>query len=158
MILFTIGTIVYPFDRSINWLKTLIEEQIIDEPVLLQHGCTSVAGLNHPMVGPTAWLDRDEMQRAVRASSLVISHAGQGSTRMLADMGARFVLLPRLKRYGEHVDDHQLHFARSMEPLGVNHCTDLSKLSEYILNPPPPISGELFNSPNLVEHLLQQYR
>jgi UDP-N-acetylglucosamine transferase subunit ALG13 len=158
MILFTIGTIVYPFDRSITWLQTLLEQKIIQEPVLLQHGDTSLEGLDHPMVGTTAWLDRNEMNRAVREASLVISHAGQGSTRMLADMGARFVLLPRLKCYGEHVDDHQLDFARSVEKLGVRYCTELSKLSEYILNPPPPIPGKLFKSPNLAEHLIQQYR
>ena len=157
MILFTIGTIVYPFDRSITWLQTLIEQKIINEPVLLQHGDTSIESLNHPMVDTTAWLDRNEMHRAVKESSLVISHAGQGSTRMLADMGARFVLLPRLKRYGEHVDDHQLHFARSVEKLGVHHCTELSQLKAYILNPPSPIPGKLFDSPNLVEHLIQQY-
>jgi UDP-N-acetylglucosamine transferase subunit ALG13 len=158
VILFTIGTIVYPFDRSITWLQTLLEQKIIQEPVLLQHGDTSIEGLDHPMVGTTAWLDRNEMHRAVREASLVISHAGQGSTRMLADMGARFVLLPRLKCYGEHVDDHQLDFARSVEKLGVRYCTELPKLSEYILNPPPPIPGKLFKSPNLVEHLIQQYR
>lgn len=158
MILFTVGTIVYPFDRSITWLQTLIEQKIINEPVLLQHGDTSVEGLNHPMVGATAWLNRDEMNRAVREASLVISHAGQGSTRMLADMGARFVLIPRLKRYGEHVDDHQLHFACSVAKLGVHHCTELSQLKEYILHPPNPLPGKLFDSPGLVEHLITQYR
>jgi UDP-N-acetylglucosamine transferase subunit ALG13 len=158
VILFTIGTIVYPFDRSITWLQILLEQKIINEPVLLQHGDTSVEGLNHAMVGTTAWLDRNEMHRAVKEASLVISHAVQGSTRMLADMGARFVLLPRLKCYGEHVDDHQLYFARSVEKLGVRYCTKLPQLKASILNPPPPLPGKLFDAPPLVDHLIQQYR
>jgi UDP-N-acetylglucosamine transferase subunit ALG13 len=158
MILITIGTIVYPFDRSITWLQTLIEQKIINEPVLLQHGDTSIEGLDQTLVHATPWLNRDEMNGAVREASLVISHAGQGSTRMLADMGARFVLLPRLKCYGEHVDDHQLYFARSVENLGVPHCTELPQLKAYILNPPPPLSGKLFDAPLLVDHLTQQYR
>lgn len=158
VILITIGTIVYPFDRSITWLQTLIEQKIIHEPVLLQHGDTSIEGLDQSLVRATPWLNRDEMNSAVREASLVISHAGQGSTRMLADMGARFVLIPRLKCYGEHVDDHQLYFARSVEKLGVPHCTELPQLKTYLLNPPPPLTGKLFNAPPLVEHLIQQYR
>ena len=158
MILFTIGTIVYPFERSITWIQTLLEQKIINEPVLVQHGDTSIEGLDHPLVGTTPWLDRNEMHRAVSEASLVISHAGQGSTRMLADMGARFVLLPRLKCYGEHVDDHQLYFARSVEKLGVRYCTELPQLKAFILNPPPPLPGKLFDAPPLVDHLIQQYR
>jgi len=68
-----------------------------------------------------ASLTRKEMHESVKEASLIISHAGQGSTRMLADMEACFAL-PRLKRYGEHVDDHQLLFARTVEKFGIHHC------------------------------------
>jgi UDP-N-acetylglucosamine transferase subunit ALG13 len=98
------------------------------------------------------------MYAAVRRASLVISHAGQGSTRMLAEMGACFVLLPRLKRYGEHVDDHQLLFARAVEKFGVKHCTELNELIEYVKDPPSPLQGGLFKAPSLTEYLISRYR
>lgn len=157
MIVYTLGTIFFPFDRAVDWLQELLEKEIIVEAVLLQHGATSATNLSHPLLTSVPSLTRSEMYDAVKQSSLVISHAGQGSTRMLADMGACFVLLPRLKRYGEHVDDHQLLFARTVEKYGVPHCTELKQLSSYVTHRPSPFQGELFRAPSLVEHLIARY-
>lgn len=158
MIVFTLGTIFFPFERSVNWLQELLDKEIITEPVLLQHGATSATKLNHPLLTSVVSLTRNEMHEAVKQSSLVISHAGQGSTRMLAEMKARFVLLPRLKRYGEHVDDHQLLFARAVERFGVYHCTEFNQLIEHVKEPPFPFQGQLFNAPLLAEYLTKRYK
>ncbi len=157
MILFTLGTAVYPFDRAINWLQELLKREIIVEPVLLQHGVTSVTKLSHPLLKSVVGLSRDEMYLAVRDASMVISHAGQGSTRTLADMGVSFVLLPRLKCYREHVDDHQLLFARAVEKVGVRHCTEFNQLVTSVIDPPPPFQGKLFEASLLVDHLISKY-
>jgi UDP-N-acetylglucosamine transferase subunit ALG13 len=157
MIVYTLGTIFFPFDRAVNWLQILLEKEIIVEPVLLQHGATSTTKLKHPLLTSVPSLSRNEMYADVKRASLVISHAGQGSTRMLAEMGACFVLLPRLKRYGEHVDDHQLLFARAVEKYGVRYCTELTQLINYVKDRPSPFQGELFKAPSLVEHLIARY-
>ncbi len=157
MILFTLGTTDYPFDRAINWLKELLQREIIDEPVLLQHGATSVANFSHSKLTSVVGLSRQEMTTAVKNASLVISHAGQGSTRMLAELSASFVLLPRLERYREHVDDHQLLFARAVEKLGVHYCTELNQLIAATVSPPPAFQGKLFDSSLLVDHLIAKY-
>ena len=157
MIVYTLGTIFFPFDRAVDWLQILLEKEIIVEPVLFQHGTTSTTRLNHPLLTSVPSLSRNEMYTSVNRASLVISHAGQGSTRMLAEMGACFVLLPRLKRYGEHVDDHQLLFARAVERFGIRYCTELEQLIEYVNQPPSPFQGELFKAPSLVEHLIARY-
>jgi UDP-N-acetylglucosamine transferase subunit ALG13 len=156
MIVITVGTIFFPFDRVINWLEVLLKKEIITEPVLLQHGSTTVK-FNHPLLTSVVSLSRRDIEEAVQQASLVISHAGQGSTRMLADKGACFVLLPRLKRYEEHVDDHQLSFARAMEKFGIHHCTEFDQLVECIKHPPSPFRGNFFQASLLVEHLASQY-
>lgn len=157
MILYTLGTASYPFDRAVQWLQELLVREIIVEPVLLQHGVTSVEKLQHPLVTSVVGLPQTEMQSAVHDASLVISHAGQGSTRMLADQGARFILIPRLGCYGEHVDDHQLLFAQAVAKLGVLYCTDLEQLAMQVMQPPPPFQGGLFKAPALVSHLIAKY-
>lgn len=157
MIVYTLGTIFFPFDRAANWLQELLERKIIVEPVLFQHGSTSVAKLSHPLLTNVASLTRDEMYESVKHASLVISHAGQGSTRMLAEMGACFVLLPRLRRHGEHVDDHQLLFARTVEKFGIHYCTELGQLSHHVRERPPHFQGELFKAPSLTKHLIARY-
>lgn len=157
MIVYTLGTIIFPFDRAISWLQILLEEEVIVEPVLLQHGSTSAAKLSHPLLTSVASLTSHEMYEAVKQASFVISHAGQGSTRMLTEMGACFILLPRLKRYKEHVDDHQLLFARTVEKFGIQHCTELDQLIYYAKYRPSCFRGELFNAPSLAEHLIARY-
>jgi UDP-N-acetylglucosamine transferase subunit ALG13 len=158
MIVFTLGTIFFPFDRAIDWLQELLEKEVIVEPVLLQHGSTSVAKLSHPLLTSVASLTRNEMYESVKEASLVISHAGQGSTRMLAEMGACFVLVPRLKCYGEHIDDHQLLFARRIAKSGIPYCTELDQLIKCVKERPFPFQGDLFNAPSLAEYLITRYR
>lgn len=157
MIVFTLGTIIFPFDRSVDWLSLLLQQEIITEPVIFQHGATEVARLEHPLLTSVPSFTKTEMQELVQQASLVVSHAGQGSTRMLAKMGASFVLLPRLKNYGEHVDDHQLLFAQAVEKLGIIYCTEFSHLVNYIKRPPPPFKGELFDAPSLGKYLREFY-
>ncbi|WP_019503566.1 glycosyltransferase [Pleurocapsa sp. PCC 7319] len=158
MIVFTLGTIIFPFDRTVDWLDLLLKQEIITEPVVFQHGATSVARLNHPLLTAVPSFTKSEMQDLVQEASLVISHAGQGSTRMLAKMGASFVLLPRLKNYGEHVDDHQLLFAQAVEKLGIIYCTEFSDLANYIKSPPKPFEGKLFDGPSLGKYLREFYQ
>lgn len=154
MITVTLGTIFFPFDRAAEWLDVLLERDFIVEPVLFQHGSTSVARLNHPLLTTVPSLTREEMRKAVLSSSLVISHAGQGSTRMLCEMGARFILLPRLKRYREHVDDHQLLFARAVTKYGIHHCNKFEQLVDFVRQPPTPSQRALFQVPSLVDYLI----
>ncbi|WP_036479007.1 glycosyltransferase [Myxosarcina sp. GI1] len=158
MIVFTLGTIVFPFDRAVDWLNRMLEEEIITEPVLFQHGSTSVARIHHPLLTTVKSLSKTEMIESVGRASLVVAHAGQGSTRMLAKMGSSFVLLPRLKRYGEHIDDHQLLFAQAVEKFGVSHCTEFSRLVDCVKTPPRPIEGELFKAPSLARYFYEIYQ
>ena len=157
MIVFTLGTIIFPFERAVDWLALLLEREIIVEPVLFQHGATPVA-FNHPLLTTVPSLTKSEMQKSIRQASMVIAHAGQGSTRMLAKMGSSFVLLPRLKRYGEHIDDHQLLFAQAVAKFGIDYCTEFSSLVDRIQHPPLPIQGELFNEPSLGRYFREFYQ
>jgi UDP-N-acetylglucosamine transferase subunit ALG13 len=158
MIVFTLGTIIFPFDRAVQWLDLLLEKEIIIEPVLFQHGATEVAQLEHPLLTSVTSLTKTEMQEAIKQASLVIAHAGQGSTRMLATMGASFVLLPRLKSHNEHIDDHQLLFAQAVEKFGINYCTEFASLVNYIQHPPLPFQGDLFDAPSLGKYFREFYQ
>lgn len=158
MITVTLGTASFQFDRAISWLSSLLERGVISEPVFVQYGVSDVSELmKYSLVTAESVLEPKPLFALLDASRLVISHAGQGSTRMLAARGARFVLLPRLKRYAEHVDDHQLWFVESVKELGVQHCLSLKELEQAILQPPPRFPKQLFNEPKLANHLLAVY-
>ena len=53
----------------------------------------------------------DELVEHVRRARVVVSHAGVGSVLTALANGKRPVVVPRLHRFGEAVDDHQLPFA-----------------------------------------------
>ncbi len=158
MIFVTLGTIPFSFDRAIAWLDSLLEQHVIQEPVLLQHGITDVSSLSHHAAITTVpFLESQHFLEGVDSARLVISHAGQGSTRILAARSARFVLLPRLQQYGEHIDDHQLWFSQGIDCFGVHYCLSVTELEQFIQSPPPPFPHKLFDGPKLVDHLLQTY-
>lgn len=158
MITITLGTIPYPFDRAVNWLDLLLEKEIITEPVFLQHGVTDVSRLQrHELVTAAPLLPGAELAEKVRSSNLIISHAGQGSTRKLAVQRKSFIVIPRLAQHGEHIDDHQLLFSQGVDKLGVTVCTTLASLEKAIQNPPKPLRKDLFSGPKLGEFLAHKY-
>lgn len=158
MITVTLGTITYPFQRILSWVEELILQEVITDSVFVQYGASDICQLaSHSLVTAVPFVGLSDLQAQIKASRLVISHAGQGSTRMLADMGVTFVLVPRLVQYGEHVDDHQLLFAKSVEPVGVSHCLTLDALKDFVVHPPKKAQKQLFDSPHLAEHLIHAY-
>ena len=158
MITVTLGTIPYPFDRAIHWLRSLLEEEIITEPVFLQHGVTDISTLSdNKLITTIPLLPAIELAEKFEASRLVISHAGQGSTRKLAARSTSFVVLPRLAKYGEHVDDHQLMFAEGVETLGVTICRTFNDLKTAVNHPPAPLQKDLFAGQKLGDFLAAKY-
>lgn len=158
MIILTLGTIPYPFDRAITWLHFLLEQQVISEPIFIQSGVTDTSLVDkHPLTTTVKTIDSKQLISLSKEARLVISHGGQGSTRMLVSQQSSFVLLPRLARFNEHIDDHQLLFAKSMQRFGIKHCLALDELRQFVIEPPPPFRGHLFNGPKLTDHLIATY-
>lgn len=158
MITVTLGTIPYPFNRAIDWLSFLLEEEIITEPVFLQHGVTDIkAVVDNKLVTAAPLLSASVLAEKIQSSRLVISHAGQGSTRKLAAKDISFVVLPRLAQYGEHIDDHQLMFAQGVEKLGVRVCRTFDDLKAAINQPPTSLEKDLFAGQKLGDFLANKY-
>jgi UDP-N-acetylglucosamine transferase subunit ALG13 len=55
----------------------------------------------------------------IRAASVVITHAGAGSTLVCVQQGKHPIMVPRQSRHGEHIDDHQLPFALKLGDAGL---------------------------------------
>jgi UDP-N-acetylglucosamine transferase subunit ALG13 len=100
------------------------------EPIVVQHGSSDVRADNAVNVG---FLPFDELVDRVRAARLVVCHAGVGSVMVALANGKLPVVVPRLRRFREAVDDHQLFFARRLASAGlVTLVDDLDELSSVI--------------------------
>ena len=156
-----LGTCPYPFPRLLEWIGDLVDRNSIskDQGLYIQHGYTPMPKSiqKYSWVKFTPSISKKELRRLIIESDLVVSHAGQGLTSELAKSNIPFVIVPRLKRFGEHVDDHQLYFAKSVEQFSVIHCLDFEQLEKAVENPPQELNISLFPGPKLVDYLINTY-
>jgi UDP-N-acetylglucosamine transferase subunit ALG13 len=106
VILVTIGT-SDPFDR----LLAAVAKLPPGEEIVAQCGDSTVRPANARCV---SFLGFDELNALILAARVVVMHAGAGSVLTAHAAGRRPVVVPRLRRYGEAVDDHQVEFGRSL--------------------------------------------
>jgi UDP-N-acetylglucosamine transferase subunit ALG13 len=83
----------------------------IDEEVIMQIGATDYTPAHARYF---RYIDDDAMVEFIQQARLVISHAGAGTLLTLSSVGRSAILVPRLKQYGEAIDDHQLELAEVM--------------------------------------------
>jgi len=112
MIFVTVGTNEAPFDRMLRGL----DGPELGEEVVVQHGSCSV---RPRQASCTESFRYDELVELVRRARIVVSHAGVGSVLTALANGKRPIVVPRLHRFGEAVDDHQLVFAQRLEQAGL---------------------------------------
>jgi beta-1,4-N-acetylglucosaminyltransferase len=109
VILVTVGLHDVPFERLIRAADGMAA--LTCEPVLIQRGVA------HYVPAHAAWFDAvpaGQMEALIAQARVLVSHAGAGS--ILAAHRARLplVLVPRLCRLGEAIDDHQLQLAEAL--------------------------------------------
>ena len=85
------------------------------EPVIMQIGASSYTPRNARYV---RFARSDEMEAWIREARLVVTHCGVGSIITALKHGVPIVVVPRLKRFAEVVDDHQLEVARVLSESG----------------------------------------
>ena len=112
MIFVTVGTHEQPFDRLLKWIDKMVEDKIINEKVVVQKGYTDYELKNcvsYQLIG------YEEMQQYIEDARIVITHGGPASFIAPVVIGKIPIVVPRQKKYNEHVNDHQLEFAREVE-------------------------------------------
>jgi len=108
-----VGNATQSFGRMLNAVSALLPR--LPQPVIVQHGNTSFQGDG---CIPRPFIEMTEYNRCITEAGLVILHAGAGSVIHAIRAGKVPVVIPRLANHGEHVDDHQLEFARALSRAG----------------------------------------
>ena len=111
MILLTVGS-MFPFDRLVREMDALVGAQRIGEEVVAQIGDGSYEPKHMPF---HRFLSRTAFDELLAQASMLISHAGAGTIAMALQHDKRLLVVPRLARFGEHVNDHQIATARRFE-------------------------------------------
>lgn len=114
MIFLTVGT-QFPFDRLVRAVDDIIGDGLISETVFGQIGENSCRPGNFQAV---ATMEKADFDKHIREASAIIGHAGMGTITMALDNKKPLLALPRLKKYGEVVNDHQVGIAKRFSELG----------------------------------------
>ncbi len=114
MIFLTVGT-EFPFERLIKAVDSVYGRGLIDGEIFAQIGEGSYRPRNFRSV---AFLEKKVFDNRMKEASRIISHAGVGTITMALDKEKPLLVMPRLRKYGEHVNDHQIAFAKRFEELG----------------------------------------
>ena len=114
MIFLTVGTVM-PFDRLVRALDDAVGDGAVEESVFAQVGRGGYRPRNIEWVET---LERDRFRERLSAAHALIAHAGTGTIFMALERLKPILVMPRLSRLGEHVNDHQVATAREFAALG----------------------------------------
>ena len=132
MILVTLGTQDKQFTRLLKDIENEIKKGNIRDKVIVQAGftCKVYKSDNMEMFD---LMDRDEFNSYVEQCDYLITHGGVGSILNGLKNNKKVIACPRLFKYGEHVNDHQLQIVDNFSKEGyILAYNDGDKLSDVI--------------------------
>ena len=131
MIFVTLGSQKFQFNRLLRELDNLIETKKVKDEIFAQIGDSDYKPKNFKY---KEFVDRDEFKTIMEKSSIVISHGGTGAIITALKKKKKVIAVPRLSKYGEHVDDHQLQIVSQFENAGIIKSVYDIKELENVLN------------------------
>ena len=133
MIFVTVGTHEQPFNRLIEHIDKLKGNGVIKEDVIIQRGYSTYT----PKYCQWSTLfSYQEMVKYVNEARIVVTHGGPSSFVMPIQIGKVPIVVPRTKEYGEHVNNHQVEFAKAVaeRQQTILLAESMDKLEELLIN------------------------
>lgn len=130
MIFVTLGSQKFQFNR----LLKAVDELDTDEEIFAQIGYSDYKPQNYAY---KEFLDREEFAAWEEKADIVITHGGTGAIIGAVKKGKKVIAVPRLAKYGEHVDDHQIQLIKQFKDLDLIYACmdgDLQKALEVVKN------------------------
>ena len=133
MIFVTVGTHEQPFNRLLQKIDEVKEKGIINEEVIMQTGFSTY---EPKYCTWSSLLPYSQMVQNVKEARIVITHGGPASFIMPLQIGKTPIVVPRQKKFDEHVNNHQVDFSKAVaERMGtIITVVDINDLENTIVN------------------------
>ena len=132
MIFITLGSQKFQFNRLLIAVDRLVESGEIKEEVFAQTGYSDYIPKYFKFKN---FLNHDDFKRMQEKADIVITHGGTGAIIGAVKNGKKVIAVPRLAKYGEHVDDHQIQLIEQFKDqniiCGLEDCEQLSEGMRY---------------------------
>lgn len=140
MIFVTVGTHEQPCNRLVKAVDELKRDGVITEDVIMQTGFSTY---EPKYCQWSKLISYQQMVKNVENARIVITHGGPASFIMPLQIGKTPIVVPRQHQFDEHVNDHQVEFARNVaKRMGtIIPVEDISKLEDIIKNYDEIVAG-----------------
>jgi UDP-N-acetylglucosamine transferase subunit ALG13 len=129
MIFVTVGTSSGDFSRLVKKMDEIAGE--INEEVIIQYGYTKYIPRN---ARHFAFASRDEILKFIQESSVVVTH-GASTIIDILKFGRIAIAVPRLRKYDEDINDHQLELCKALERQGkIKVVYNVDNLGDMLFN------------------------
>ena len=129
-----VGTQKFQFNRLLRLVDEAAAQRGANDAVFAQTGFSDYEPKHYTKQD---FLQKEEFEQLIRDCDLLVTHGGVSTIITALKYSKKIVVIPRLGKYGEHVDDHQMQIAESFEQQGLVLCyrenDDLSALIEKAL-------------------------
>ena len=130
MIFVMLGTQNNSFHRLLEEVQKNIDNGNINEEVVVQKGYTKFESKDMTLFDE---ISQDKFNKLIDKADLIITHGGVGSIITSITKGKKVIAVPRLQKYGEHVNDHQLDIIESFNEKGyIIGLHDVSELGNAL--------------------------
>ena len=130
MIFVTVGTHTQSFNRLLEEVDRLVENGKIKEKVIMQIGHSTYEPKN------TEWFrftDFDKLKKIQKTARVIIAHGGAGCIIDALSNNKPVIVVPRFKKFNEHVNDHQLDLVKALaEHKRIYPVYDINELENAI--------------------------
>lgn len=154
MIFVTVGTSKQDFSRLIREIDKLIDEKVINDEVVVQSNLCMYKPKNFVI---NSQLSKREYQLYLKKCDLIITHGGVGSIMDGLKNNKKVIAFPRLAKYSEAVNDHQVEIINEFKKMNyilTGKISDLDKILIHVKSFVPNTyksNNKLFNNLVLVE-------
>ena len=132
MVLVLLGTQNNSFHRLLQEVQTCIDNKIINDKVIVQAGNTKFESNDMEIFD---LIPQAKFNELLNSADIIITHGGVGSILNAVKLDKKVIAVPRLKKYNEHVNDHQIQIVETFSKQHyIKGVIDLNTLGEVLKN------------------------
>ncbi len=106
----SVGTRPNQFDRLVKEMDLLAKNKTFQ--VFIQNGNSAY----EPKYAKySKFLNYNEQLKEIKSSDIIVMHAGAGTLIDALSNNKAIILFPRLEKYGEHTNDHQIELCQAIK-------------------------------------------
>ncbi len=114
MIFVALGTQKFQMNRLVKDIDEQKRQGLINDEIFGQIGNSDYIPKNYKF---KSFINGTEFNEKIENSDVVITHSGVSTIIKALKLNKKVIVVPRLAKYGEHVDDHQMEIAENFSKL-----------------------------------------